>query len=93
MSDEALTRHARDWERSASMAGSPTLHPRLKRCSAASRFRLWCCGRLGRRLAPDYGRGYAALIPARASPLSTVRHHRNASGRTPADQYPRFLDR
>ena len=78
LSDEALTRHARDWEALCLYGWEPYMYnPRLKR---------WL-GRIGRPtlvlwgdsdgvVKPSYGRAYASLIPgARFVPIEAAGHH------------------
>src|SRR5437879_3923949 len=65
MSDEALTRHARDRDALSLYGWEPYMYnPRLKRWLgriALPTLVLW--GASDGVVAPDYGRGYAALIP------------------------------
>jgi pimeloyl-ACP methyl ester carboxylesterase len=78
MSDEALTRHARDWEALCLYGWEPYMYnPRLKRWLgrlAIPTLVLW--GAADGVVTPDYGRGYAALIPgARFALVDGAGHH------------------
>jgi pimeloyl-ACP methyl ester carboxylesterase len=78
MSDEALTRHARDWEALSLYGWEPYMYnPALKRWLgriALPTLVLW--GASDGVVAPDYGRGYAALIPgARFALVEGAGHH------------------
>ncbi|NLS68202.1 alpha/beta hydrolase [Bradyrhizobium brasilense] len=78
MSDEALTRHARDWDALCLYGWEPYMYnPRLKRWLsgiAVPTSVLW--GASDRLVAPDYGRSYAALIPgARFALIEGAGHH------------------
>jgi pimeloyl-ACP methyl ester carboxylesterase len=78
MSDEALTRHARDWDALSLYGWEPYMYnPRLKRWLgriALPTLVLW--GASDGVVAPDYGRRYAALIPgARFALVDGAGHH------------------
>ena len=78
MSDEALTRHARDWEALCFYGWEPYMYnPHLKRWLgriALPTLVLW--GAADGIVSPDYGRGYAALIPgARFALIEEAGHH------------------
>jgi pimeloyl-ACP methyl ester carboxylesterase len=78
MPDEALTRHARDWEAVCLYGWEPYMYnPRLKRWLAriaSPTLVLW--GAADGVVSPDYGRGYAALIPnARFALIEAAGHH------------------
>jgi pimeloyl-ACP methyl ester carboxylesterase len=78
MSDEALTRHARDWEALCLYAWEPYMYnPHLKRWLgriALPTLVLW--GASDGVVSPDYGGGYAALIPnARFALIEAAGHH------------------
>jgi pimeloyl-ACP methyl ester carboxylesterase len=78
MSDEALTRHARDWEALSLYGWEPYMYnPRLKRWLgriALPTLVLW--GASDGVVTPDYGRDYAALIPgARFGLIDGSGHH------------------
>jgi pimeloyl-ACP methyl ester carboxylesterase len=78
MSDEALTRHARDWEALCLYGWEPYMYnPRLKRWLgriALPTQVLW--GASDGIVSPDYGRGYAARIPnARFTLIEAAGHH------------------
>jgi pimeloyl-ACP methyl ester carboxylesterase len=76
--DEALARHARDWEALCLYGWEPYMYnPRLKRWLgriALPTLVLW--GSSDGVVAPDYGRSYAALIPgARFALVDGAGHH------------------
>lgn len=78
MSDEALTRHARDWDALSLYGWEPYMYnPRLKRWLgriAVPTLVLW--GASDGLVTPDYGRRYAALIPgARFAIVDGAGHH------------------
>lgn len=78
MPDEALTRHARDWEALCLYGWEPYMYnPRLKRWLgriAVPTLVAW--GASDGIVAPDYGRRYAALIPdARFALIESAGHH------------------
>jgi pimeloyl-ACP methyl ester carboxylesterase len=78
MSDEALTRHARDWETLCLYGWEPYMYnPHLKRWLggiALPTLVLW--GASDGVVSPDYGRGFAALIPnARFALIGAAGHH------------------
>ena len=78
MSDEALTRHARDWDALSLYGWEPYMYnPRLKRWLgriAVPTLVLW--GASDGLVTPDYGRRYAALIPgARFALINGAGHH------------------
>jgi pimeloyl-ACP methyl ester carboxylesterase len=78
LSDEALTRHARNWEALCLYGWEPYMYnPRLKRWLgriAAPTLVLW--GASDGVVKPSYGRAYAALIPgARFSLIDEAGHH------------------
>jgi pimeloyl-ACP methyl ester carboxylesterase len=78
MSDEALTRHARDWEALSLYGWEPYMYnPRLRRWLgriAVPTLVAW--GASDGVVLPDYGRGYAALIPgARFTLIEDAGHH------------------
>jgi pimeloyl-ACP methyl ester carboxylesterase len=78
MSDEALTRHARDWDALSLYGWEPYMYnPRLKRWLgriAVPTLVLW--GASDGVVTPDYGRRYAALIPgARFVLIDGAGHH------------------
>ena len=78
MSDEALTRHARDWDALSLYGWEPYMYnPRLKRWLgriAVPTLVLW--GASDGVVSPEYGRGYAALIPgARFALIDGAGHH------------------
>jgi pimeloyl-ACP methyl ester carboxylesterase len=78
MSDEALTRHARDWEALSLYGWEPYMYnPRLTRWLdriALPTLVLW--GASDGVVAPDYGRRYAALISgARFALVDGAGHH------------------
>jgi pimeloyl-ACP methyl ester carboxylesterase len=78
ISDEALIRHARDWEALCLYAWEPYMYnPHLKRWLgriALPTLVLW--GASDGVVSPDYGGGYAALIPnARFALIEAAGHH------------------
>jgi pimeloyl-ACP methyl ester carboxylesterase len=78
MSDEALTRHARDWDALSLYGWEPYLYnPRLKRWLgriAVPTLVLW--GASDGLVTPEYGRRYASLIPgARFAVVDGAGHH------------------
>jgi pimeloyl-ACP methyl ester carboxylesterase len=78
MSDEALTRHARDWDALSLYGWEPYMYnPRLKRWLgriAVPTLVLW--GASDGVVAPDYGRRYSELIPdARFALIAGAGHH------------------
>ena len=78
MSDEALTRHARDWDALSLYSSEPYMYnPRLKRWLgriAVPTLVLW--GASDGVVAPDYGRRYSELIPdARFALIAGAGHH------------------
>jgi len=78
MSDDALTRHARDWEALSLYGWEPYMYnPRLKRWLgriAVPTLVAW--GASDGVVTPDYGRGYAALIPdSRFTFIEDAGHH------------------
>ena len=78
LSDEALTRHARDWEALCLYGWEPYMYnPRLKRWLgriAAPTLVLW--GDSDNVVKPAYGRAYASLIPgARFGVIEGAGHH------------------
>ncbi len=97
MSDEALTRHARDWDALSLYGWEPYMYnPRLKRWLgriAVPTLVLW--GASDGVVAPDYGRRYAALIPgARFALVDGAGHHpEREQPDALADHILDFLDR
>ena len=78
MSDDALTRHARDWDALSLYGWEPYMYnPRLKRWLgriALPTLVLW--GAADGVVTPDYGRRYATLIPgARFALVDRAGHH------------------
>ena len=78
MSDDALTRHARDWDALSLYGWEPYMYnPRLKRWLgriALPTLVLW--GAADGVVTPDYGRRYAGFIPgARFALVDRAGHH------------------
>ena len=96
-SDEALTRHARDWDALCLYGWEPYMYnPRLKRWLgriATPTLVLW--GESDNVVKPSYGRAYASLIPgARFALIEGAGHHPELERpEALADRILEFLDR